>query len=147
MVSESVTVSTDNKAVIRRFLEEYLNGHNVGVVDELFAADYVNHLLPPGTPPGPGGEKGLFYMFYSAFPDFSITMNDLIAEGDKVVARWTFHGTNTGEFQGMPATGRQASFEATNVFRLSGGKIVENWSSFDQLGLMQQLGVIPTPGQ
>jgi steroid delta-isomerase-like uncharacterized protein len=142
-----VAVSTDNKAVIRRFLEEYLNGHNVAVADELLGPGYVNHLLPPGTPAGQGGEQALFYMFYGAFPDFSITINDLVAEGDKVAARWTFHGTNTGEFQGMPPTGRKASFDATNVFRLSGGKIVENWPIMDQMGLMQQLGVVPTPGQ
>lgn len=139
------TSTQDNKATVRRFLNEYLNEHNVATVDELFAPDYVNHLLPPGTPAGPAGEKQLFYMFYSAFPDFHITINDVIGESDMVAGRWTFYGTNTGEFQGMPATGRQASFEAMNMFRLADGKIVENWPSFDQLGLMQQLGAIPAP--
>ncbi len=135
----------DNKATVKRFLTEYLNEHNVAIVDELFTSDYVNHMMPPGTPVGQGSEKQIFYMFYSGFPDFRITINDIIGDGDKVAARWTFHGTHTGDFQGMPATGRPATFDATNVFRIVNGKIAENWPIFDQFGLMQQLGALPQP--
>ena len=96
----------DNKAIVRRFLTEYLNDHNVAVVDELFTSDYVNHLMPPGTPVGQGSEKQLFYMFYSGFPDFRITINDIIGDGDKVAARWTFHGTEHGRVPGYAGHGK-----------------------------------------
>jgi steroid delta-isomerase-like uncharacterized protein len=100
-------------------------------------------LSPPGTPPGPEGEKQLNTMFLAAFPDAHLTVEDELAERNIVAARWTYQGTHKGEFMGMPTTGRQVSVKGMNFFRIVDGKIVENWSSFDMLSLLQQLGVIP----
>ncbi len=85
-------------------------------------------------------------MYRGAFPDMNITMEDMVAEGDKVVARWTAQGTNTGEIMGMPPTGKAFKATGMNMFRLNDGKVAEVWTNFDDLGMMQQLGIIPTPG-
>jgi predicted ester cyclase len=85
-------------------------------------------------------------MYHEAFPDIHVTIEDLIAEGDKVVARWTGGGTNTGEMMGMPPTGKAFKVTGVNTFRISGGKVVDTWVNFDTLGMMQQLGIVPTPG-
>lgn len=86
-------------------------------------------------------------MFRTAFPDLYGTIEDLIAEGDKVVTRITYRGTHQGEFMGIPPTGRPVTMTFTGINRIAGGKIAEGWVNFDALGMMQQLGVIPTPGQ
>ncbi|HBY95362.1 MAG: ester cyclase [Ardenticatenaceae bacterium] len=136
-----------NKAVIRRWIEEVINKQNLAVIDETHTSDSINHFLPPGLPQGPAGEKQLSTMFFSAFPDGKFTIEDLIAEGDKIAMRYTYRGTHKGDFQGIPPTGKQFTATGINILRFSGGKIAESWVSFDTLGLMQQLGVIPAPGQ
>jgi steroid delta-isomerase-like uncharacterized protein len=86
-------------------------------------------------------------MFRTAFPDYKHTINDLIAEGDKVVARWTFHGTHEGDFQGLPPTGKKVTIPCISVFRLVDGKIMDDWTISDTYSLMHQLGALPAPGQ
>ena len=137
-----------NKALIRRLMEEVFHRGNTSLVDELVAPDFVEHEeLPPGIPPGREAVKQLPTIFRSAFPDFKVTTNDVIAEGDKVAVRSTWSGTHKGEFMGIPPTGKGISFEVIDITRITGGKIVEHWGQMDNLGMMQQLGVIPAPGE
>ena len=138
-----------NKAVSRRFLEEVFGEGKLNVLDEIIAQDHVNSGpgTPPGLPAGPEGSKQLVTMYRNAFPDVHFTIDDQIAEGDKVWTRWTGHGTHTGELLGIPATGKSATVTGIGVDRIVNGKIVESWGIFDQFGMMQQLGVIPMPEQ
>ena len=137
-----------NKALIRRLMEEAFNRGDMSLVDELFAPDFVEHEeLPPGIPPGREAVKQLSTMFRSAFPDFKLTIDDMIAEDDKVVVRSTWSGTHKGEFMGIPPTGKSVSFGVIDIVRIAGGKFVEHWGQMDSMGMMQQLGVIPGPGE
>jgi predicted ester cyclase len=137
-----------NKELVRRLMEEVFNQGNVSLVDELFAPDFVEHEeLPPGIPPGREAVKQLPTIFGSAFPDFKVTIDDVIAEGDKVVVRSTWSGTHKGEFMGIAPTGKSVSFEVFDAIRIAGGKVVEHWGQMDNLRMMQQLGVIPAPGE
>jgi len=137
-----------NKALLSRLIKEVFNRGNIRLVDELLAPGFVDHEeLPPGIPPGREGVKQLTNMFRSAFPDFKATIDDMIAEGDKVVARQTWSGTHKGEFMGIPPTGKSVSFGVIDIIRIAGGKFVEHWGQMDSMGMMQQLGAIPTPGQ
>jgi len=136
----------DNKAVVRRFYEEVMNQKKRAVLDEVFDLNVVDHFAPPGTPGGLEGARQTLGMFLSAFPDLHFTVEDLVAEGDKVVARATLSGTQQGTFMGIPATGRHVTITGIDINRFEGGKSVEHWVEMDTLGLMQQLGVIPPPG-
>ena len=137
-----------NKALIRRLMEEVFNQGNTSLVDELFVPDFVEHEeLPPGTPPGIDAVKTLPIVFRSAFPDFQITIDDVIAEGEKVVVRSTWSGTHEGEFMGIPPSGKSVSFGVYDTIRIAGGKVVEHWGQMDNMSLMQQLEVIPAPGE
>ncbi len=137
----------DNKALDRRGFEEVWNKGNLAVVDELNDANVVTH-NPPGPPlRGTEAFKQFVLMYRRAFPDMQLTIEDQIAEGDKVVTRWTARGTHQGELMGIPPTGKQATVTGITVGRVVNGKFVESWSNFDALGLMQQLGVVPAPGQ
>jgi steroid delta-isomerase-like uncharacterized protein len=137
-----------NKTIVRRYWEEVWKG-NLAVVDELIAADFDGHPAPsdPDFGRGPAGQKQLIGLYRGAFPDMRMTIDDMVADEDRVVLRWTAHGTNTGEMMGMPATGKPATVTGIVFNRLAGGKIVEGWGNFDALGMLQQLGVIPTPEQ
>jgi steroid delta-isomerase-like uncharacterized protein len=137
----------DNRAATQRFYAEVWNKGDLDAVDDILTSDFVDHAAPPGFPPGLEGAKQVFVMYRTAFPDFRLSVEDLIAEGDKVVARWVTQGTHGGELMGIPPTGKQVTVEGIDVFRLVGGKIAEHWAQFDMLGLLQQLGVAPTPGQ
>jgi len=137
-----------NKALFRRAMEEVFNRGNISLVDELIAPDFVEHEeLPPGIPAGPEGVKQLSTTFRGAFPDFKATIDDIIAEGDKVVTRSTWSGTHKGEFMGIAPTGKSVSFGVIDIVRFAGGKFVEHWGRMDDMGMMQQLGVIPAPGE
>ncbi len=139
-------VSEENKALIRRIPEELYNEGNLAVADEVMAADYVEHFpLPPGWPSGLEGLRQFVTMLRTAFPDFRYTIEDEIAEGDMVVIRLTASGTQRGEFMGIPPTGNRATWTEIHVCRIADGKLVEHWANLDQLGMMQQLGVIPSP--
>ena len=136
----------DNKVTARRWYEEVFNTGNVELINELFTPNFVDH-DPVNPQPGPQGVKQLVGMYRSAFPDLHITVEDYIAEGDKVVARFRAQGTNKGSFMGMPPTGKQATVSGIDILGFEQGKIVEHWGNRDDLGMLQQLGVIPAPGQ
>jgi predicted ester cyclase len=136
------------KACVRRIPEEMFNQGNLAVADEVIAPDFIEHApLPPGWPSGLAAVKQYVTTLRAAFPDFRYTVEDEIAEGDTVVLRATARGTHQGEFFGIPATGKQATWTEMHICRLAGGRIAEHWVEQDNLGLLQQLGVIPAPGQ
>jgi steroid delta-isomerase-like uncharacterized protein len=110
----------------------------------LIGTTYVNHSMPAPVP-GPEGFRMVISMFRAAFPDLHITLEDVIGEGDKVATRGYFTGTHQGEFNGIPATGKQVKVSYIDLWRVENGKAVENWVQMDMIGLMQQLGVIPAP--
>lgn len=141
-------MSQENKAIARRFYAEVFGQGNMSVVDDLIASDFVDHNPPgPGFAPGREGVKQVVGMFRSAFPDLQFAAEDQIAEGDKVVSRLTAKGTHRGEFAGVPATGKTATIGVVDVLRFAGGRVVERWGQADLLGVMQQLGAVPPPGQ
>ena len=136
----------DNKALFHRWCE-VISQNRLDRVEEIIAPDEVDHALPPGVPGGLEGVKQLFRLLHTAFPDLQIQIDDLIAEGDQVVGRVTARGTHQGEFMGIAPTGQPVSFNAIDVVRIAGGKIVEHWIQLDLLGVLQQLGAVPVPGQ
>jgi steroid delta-isomerase-like uncharacterized protein len=137
-----------NKAVVRQMVEEVFNRGDTSLVDKFLAPDFVEREeLPPGIPRNREGVKQLTAMFRSVFPDFKATIDDMIAEGDKVVIRQTWTGTQKGEFMGIPPTGKRVSFGVIDIIRIADGKFVEHWGQMDSMGMMQQLGAIPAPGQ
>ncbi len=137
----------ENKALALRLIEEVINQGKLSALDELLTADAVDHSLPPDIPPGREGVKLFLGMIRAAFPDIHETVEDVIAEGDTVVTRTTWRGTHHGAFLGIAPTGKQVSVSGIDISRLAGGQFVEHWQSADNLGLLQQLGVIPVPGQ
>ena len=137
----------ENKALVRRFYEEVFNQKHTAAIGELFDPDMVDHALPPGLPSGIEGAKHTYSMYLAAFPDLHFTVEDIIAEGDKVVARLTAQGTQQGALMGIPPTGKPVAITGIDILRIAGGKIVEIWANFDLLGMLQQLGVVPAPGQ
>jgi steroid delta-isomerase-like uncharacterized protein len=139
-------MSEENKALARRLFAEIWGKKNLDNLDKFIAADTVDHELPPGFPAGREGTKAFLGVFLNAFPDTNMTVEDQIAEGAMVVTRWVATGTHTGELMGIPATGKKVKVEGVDIHRVSGGKIVEHWGQFDQMGMMQQLGVVPPPG-
>lgn len=134
----------ENKAITRRFLEEIFAGGNLELVEELFAPDFVLH--DPSVPQEVRGVEALkqyVTMYRTAYPDTRFTVEDQIAEGDRVVTRWTGQGTHQGELMGVPPTGKQVTVTGIELDRISGGKIEETWVNYDALGMMQQLGIVP----
>ena len=140
-------MSEENKTILRRWIEEVWHEGNVDAVDEFVTDTYVRH--DPNAPEirGPEAEKQLLAMYLSAFPDLRFTIEDMVAEGDKVVVRYSIRGTHKGELLGIPPTDKQVTLTATETYRLVEGKIDEQWVNMDTLGMMQQLGAIPAPGQ
>jgi predicted ester cyclase len=136
----------DNKALMRRFYEEVFNQKNTAAIDEFIDPHGVDHSAPPGTPGGIEGQKQLIGMYLTAFPDVHLTVEDMIAEGDTVVARLTARGTHQGAYMGIPPTGKQVTVTAIDINRMAGGKSVEHWLEMDNLGMLQQLGVAPAMG-
>ena len=136
-----------NKALMRRMVEEIFNQGNMDMLGEFMAPEYVEReKLPPGVASDREGAKRMTVMLRKAFPDFKATIEDIIAEGDKVVVRMTWSGTQTGKFMGIPPTGKSVSFGVIDILRFSGDKMVEHWGIPDRLAMMQQLGVFPAPG-
>ena len=132
-----------NKAVVRRFVEQVQNEKDAAAFDELNDPEFVNLSAPPGVPADREGGKMFLWTFFSAFPDCRFTIDDMIAEGDRVATKKTFTGTHTGDFAGIPPTGNHVTLQYVDILRLRDGKIVEHWLSMDQLSFMQQLGVVP----
>jgi predicted ester cyclase len=137
----------ENKAIVKRVSEQAVGEGNLSVMDDLVADDFVDHSALPGTPPGREGAKAFVRVFHAGFPDLSLTNEDIVGEGEKVVHRYVLRGTHRGEFLGIPPTGNRIEVHGIDELRVSGGKIVERWGQVDQLGLMQQLGVVPSQGQ
>ena len=136
-------MSKENKTIARRYLQEAINQRNMDVLDEIFAPEFVDHTAVPGQAPGVEGLKQFFAMMDAGFPDFRAAVEDVIAEGDKVAVRFTFHGTHQGEFMNIPPTGRRVTMSGIDILRVVDGKVVELWGQEDVLGMMRQLGAVP----
>ena len=136
----------DNKAAVQHMGEEAFNKGNLDVLDELVAQDVVDHDPAPGQPPGREGIKQFVSELRTAFPDLQLALDELIAEGDKVVVRWTMRGTHLGELRGgIAPTGKAFTVTGTTTNRVAGGQVAEAWGNVDLLGLMLQLGLVTPP--
>ncbi len=136
----------DNKALAQRWLEEVWNKGDLSLIDELIAPNYVLH---DPTRPGLRGRAGIkesIAMFRTAFPDLHFTIEDQVAESEKIVTRYTVQGTQMGPLMGIPATGKQGTITGIDIYRITDGQIEEAWSNWDTLGLLQRIGVIPPLG-
>ncbi len=137
-------MSENNKAVVRRLLEEVWNKGNLSLVDELFTPNFEFHdASTPDLGRGPESERKRVTLYRNAFPDLRITIEDMIAEGETVVTRWTCRGTHKGDLSGIAPTGKQITISGITVGRFANGKIAQGYANWDALGLMQQLGVVP----
>src|SRR5215204_7111265 len=139
-------MSEENKAIARRALEEVFSAGNLDVVDEIVSEDHVHH--DPAMPEeGHGREhlKEFARMYRSAFPDVHVEIEDMIAEGDRVATRWVASGTHEGDLMGISPTGNRVTVVGTTIDRLVDGQIEETWDYYDALGMMRQLGAIPSP--
>ena len=134
----------NNKTATQRFYEEAINQKQLAVLDELVAANAVSDGFPPELLPGPEGFKSFVGVSHSAFPDGHVTIDQIIAEGDTVAARTTFHGTHAGDYRGIPPTGKAITNSSIAVFRFVDGKIVEYWGGPNHHRLLHQLGPIPS---
>jgi steroid delta-isomerase-like uncharacterized protein len=137
----------ENKTIAERFNEDVWGRGDEAALEELLAPDFVDHDALPGQSPDREGHRQILAEFRSAFPDLHVTTEDVVAEGDKVVSRWTARGTHQGELLGIAPTGNGVTIKGIDVLRIAGGRIVERWAQSNDLELMQQLGVVPTPGQ
>jgi steroid delta-isomerase-like uncharacterized protein len=136
-------MSEGNKNVVRRLFEEVWNKGNLPVTDELFAPNYAHHdSSTPDVGRGPESERKRATLYRTAFPDLRLTIEDIIAEGETVTARWSCRGTHNGEFSGTAPTGKQFTISGISIARFANGKMAEGWVNWDALGLMRQLGVI-----
>lgn len=138
-------MSEQNKALMRKMMEEVWQNGNAAAVDGYYSDEYVNHSAQPGLPEGREGVKVFTGIFNNAFSEESFTIEDQMAEGDKVATRWSSSSKYIGEFMGVPATGNQVRVTGIDVSRIAGGKIVESWGEADMIGMMQQIGAIPGP--
>jgi ketosteroid isomerase-like protein len=127
-------MSEDTKAIARRFVEQFLNTGDPAALDDLVAPGYVDHDLPPGvTPPESIG------MFRAGFPDAVFTVEDVLADDDRVAVRYRIEGTHTGDFFGMAPTGRKVSIGGISIYRVREGRLAEAWVQYDQAGLVRQV--------
>jgi steroid delta-isomerase-like uncharacterized protein len=141
-----VLSAEENKEVVRRFVEEVMNGGDLDAADDLVAPGHVNHdPTAPEVPPGPEGVKELIGMYRSAFPDIRFETGEMISEGDTVAHRWTFTGTHRGALMGVEPTGRRVEVAGVEMNRVENGRISASWTVSDSLGLMGQLGLTPSP--
>jgi steroid delta-isomerase-like uncharacterized protein len=138
----TIPVTEANKAAQRRFVLDYQNGRDEAVLEELVAEDMVDHAAPSGTPAGRAGVKAFHDAFHGAFSGLHADVEQMLAEDDLVVTRKTFRGTHTGDFMGIPATGRDIELGVIDIVRYQDGRIAEHWNQIDQLGLLRQLGVV-----
>jgi steroid delta-isomerase-like uncharacterized protein len=136
-------MSETNKHLDHHFYKAVWNEGNYDLIDTLIASDYVGHELPDEVVVGPEGVKRNIATLRRAFPDLRFTIEDQVAEGDRVVTRWTARGTHESPFEGIPATGNQVIVMGIDISRIADGRYVEGWTSFDRLSLLQQLDAIP----
>ena len=133
-----------NKAVLQEWFDKVWNGRDAATIDRILAANYTSHGLGrEGTDlQGPGGFSSFYKAFLGAMDDLHITVDDLIEEGDQVVARWTLRGTLTGDSLGVPATGRSVTVPGVSIARFANGQVIESWNVFDLLNMHRQLGTL-----
>jgi predicted ester cyclase len=136
-------MSEENKALLRRVYDEVMSGGNLDLLDEVIAPNMVDHESGNN---GPEGVKEMMSMFRTAFPDLKVTVDDLLADGDKVIARATFSGTHKGEFMGIAGTGKRVDMPMIDIVRIENGKFAEHWGISDNMAMMQQLGAVPEMG-
>jgi steroid delta-isomerase-like uncharacterized protein len=136
----------ENKALVRRFVEEVQSQHKLAVVDEIMDPNMIDHAAQPSSLNSVEAFKQFFGGVLAALPDLKAVIHAQVAEGDKVVTHKTFHGTHKGEFMGIPPTGKKVAIELIDIFRIAEGKFAEHWAVSDMMSLMQQLGVIPPMG-
>jgi steroid delta-isomerase-like uncharacterized protein len=134
----------DNKVIVRRYIEEVWGNGDTAAEDDILAENYLDHNPRPGQAPGRAGHHQIMTTLRKAFPDLRITLDQMIAEGDTVVDRWTMHATHMGEFAGIAATGKLVTITGCDILRIADGQIVEIWHIEDILGLLQQIGIMPT---
>ena len=146
-MTERRRLSDENKAIAMRLFDEVLNAHSLALCDDLYDPNYVPHSLPPGFSPDREGVKQYHSQYFQAFPDMHLTVDGMIAEGDWVAVHYTGRGTHQGDLLGIPPTGKQVTASAVLTLRIVDGVIVEDWLDGDKLGLLQQLGVIPSSAQ
>ena len=137
-------MSEQYKSAAQNLIEKGFNQKDSAAFEAYFSPDLKDHALPPGIPEGFEGRKLFYSAFLAAFPDLHVHIEDILAEGGKLVTRWSAHGTHRGELMGIPATGKRVSVSGITIDRFENGQSVEHWEIFDQAGLMQQLGVIPS---
>jgi steroid delta-isomerase-like uncharacterized protein len=139
----------ENKRIAHRLYDEACNQRRYELVDELVAEDYEHHnpVLPPEMLRGRANFKQILMMFFGAFPDLQGTIEDLVADDERFVARMRFRGTHQGELMGIPASGKPVDFGVIEIYRVADGKIVEGWAQFDAMTVMQQVGAMPSPEQ
>ena len=135
-------LTDDNKARVQRFFDEVINQKNLTALDQFVAPNAVNHTVPAGLPQVP---NQFISMHLNAFPDAQVTVEDLLADGDIVVARVTYHATQQAAFRSFSTTGKPITVMGINIFRIENGKIVEHWGLADRIDALRQLGVVPTP--
>lgn len=136
-------MSEQNKNVVRRLFEEVWNKGNASVADELFSSNYNHHdSSTPDVGRGPDSEKKRVALYRTAFPDIRLTIEDMLAEGETVMARWSCRGTHKGDLNGIAPTGKQFQITGVSIARFTNGKMFEGYVNWDALGLMQQLGVV-----
>ena len=141
-------MSAENKAVVRRLIKEVWNKGNLGVVDEIVATNYANH--DPAAPMPESGREGLkehVTAYRTGLPDLQLAIDDIMADGNKVIVRWTARGTHKGVLLGVSPTGKQTTVEGISVVRVANGKVAEAWVTWDTLGMLRQLGVGPQLAQ
>jgi steroid delta-isomerase-like uncharacterized protein len=138
-------MSESNKEITRRVNNEVWNQGNLNLIDELVSSDFVNHSPPPGLPTDREGFKQFVMLYRTAFPDVNINIEDIIAEGDRVMIRWTATGTHKGKLMDIEPTNKYVTVTGMSENRISGGKVVEQWNEFDDMGMLQQIGAIPQP--
>ena len=140
-------MTTDTKKMIERIPLEVLNAGNFGLIDELLSTDFVDHFAQPGFAPTREGFKQGAIALRTAFPDIRYTIEDTIESGDRIVHTVKATGTMTGDFMGMPATGKRAMWNEIHIGRVANGRLVEHWALADQLGMLLQLGIVAAPGR
>ena len=141
-------MSAENKTLVRRWFKDIWSKGNLAVADQIVATNYANH--DPAAPMPESGLEGLkkhVTTYRTAFPDLTLTIDDILAEGNKVTVRWTARGTHKGALMGIAPTGKQVTLTGISVIRTTGGKVAEQWVTWDTLGMMQQLGAVPPVGQ
>jgi steroid delta-isomerase-like uncharacterized protein len=136
-----------NKELIRRAVEQIYNGANYSTLDQFVADDFVVHVSKDEKVYGREGVEQFYTELRRAFPDLFFTIQDQIAEGDRVVTSWKAEGTHSGAFKGIPPTGKRVTLSAVDIDKIVNGKVVECWTKMDELGLLNQLGAIPPPAQ